>query len=95
MSVTFNPGTLLYAVVKYLKSSEHIYDPVDTEPERDGQYRLVCLAVNSDEVWRVAYVLRALSDGIGTVFAWLNRSPCLMAVCRLLSAIVRPSNLNR
>lgn len=64
MSITFDPTTLLYAVVEYLKSSEHIYDPVDTRPEQDGQYRLVCLAVNSDEAWRVAHVLRALSDGL-------------------------------
>lgn len=63
MSVTFDPNILLYAVVEYLKPSEHIYDPVDTKPERDGQYRLVCLAVNFDEARRVAHVLRALSDG--------------------------------
>lgn len=63
MSITFNPDSLLYAVVEYLKSSEHIYDPVDAKPEQEGQYRLVCLAVNSDDVWRVAHVLRALSDG--------------------------------
>lgn len=63
MSISFDPTTLLYAVVEYLKSSEHIYDPVDTKPEQDGQYRLVCLAVNSDEAWRVVHVLRAMSDG--------------------------------
>lgn len=63
MSITFDPTTLLYAVVEYLKSSDHIYDPVDTKPELNGQYRLVCLAVSSAEVWRVAHVLRALSDG--------------------------------
>lgn len=62
MSITIDPTTLLYAVVEYLKPSSHIYDPVDTKPEQDGQYRLVCLAVNSDEAWRVAHVLRALSD---------------------------------
>lgn len=63
MSITFDPTALPYAVVEYLKSSEHIYDPVDTNPEQDGQYRLVCLAINSDEAWRVAHLLRALSDG--------------------------------
>ena len=63
MSITFDPTTLLYAVVEYLKSSDHIYDPVDTKPERDGQYRLVCLAAHSDEAWRVAHLLRVLSDG--------------------------------
>ena len=63
MSITFNRTTLLYAIVEYLKSSEHIYDPVDAKPERDGQYRLVCLAINSDDAWRVAHILRALSDG--------------------------------
>lgn len=63
MSVTFDPTTLLYAVIEHLKSSEHIFDPVDTKPEKDGQYRLVCLAVNSDDAWRIAHLLRALSDG--------------------------------
>ncbi|MCI0723918.1 MAG: hypothetical protein L0338_33915 [Acidobacteria bacterium] len=63
MSVTFSPDRLLYAVVEYLKASQHIYDPVDAKPERGGQYRLVCLVVNSDDAWRVAHVLRALSDG--------------------------------
>lgn len=63
MSISFDPTTLLYAVVEYLKSSDHIYDPVDAKPEQDGQYRLICLAVNSDEAWRVAHILRALSDG--------------------------------
>jgi hypothetical protein len=63
MSITFDPTTLLYAIVEYLKSSDHIYDPVNTRPEQDGQYRPVCLAVNSNEAWRVANLLRALSDG--------------------------------
>lgn len=62
MSLAFDPTTLLYAVIEYLKSSEHIYDPVDTKPEQDGQYRLICLAVNSDDAWRAAHILRALSD---------------------------------
>jgi hypothetical protein len=63
MSITFDPATLLYAAIEYLKSSKHIYNPVDTEPKQDGQYRLVCLAINSDEAWRVVHLLRALSDG--------------------------------
>jgi hypothetical protein len=63
MSITFDPATLLYVVVEYLKLSKHIYNPVDTELKQDGQYRLVCLAINSDEAWRVAHLLRALRDG--------------------------------
>lgn len=35
MSITFEPNTLLCAVVEYLKASEHIYDPVDTRPEQN------------------------------------------------------------
>lgn len=62
MSIVFDPTTLLYAVVEYLKSSEHIYDPVDTKPEQEGQYRLIGLAVDSDDAWRVAHILRALRD---------------------------------
>ena len=63
MSVTFNPDEMMYAVVEYLKSSDHIYDPVDGQPERDGQYRLVCLAVRSDDAWKMAHLLRALNNG--------------------------------
>ena len=62
MSVTYNPDSVMYAIVEYLKSSEHIYDPVDMKPERDGQYRLVCLAVNSDEASCLAHILQALGN---------------------------------
>ncbi len=63
MSITFNPTTLLYAVVEYLKSTKHIYDPVDNKPKHDGQYRLVCLAPNTDDAARLANLLRAMDDG--------------------------------
>jgi hypothetical protein len=63
MSVTFNPDEMAYAVVEYLKSSDHIYDPVDSKLEKDGQYRFVCLAVKSEDAWRVAHLLRAIGDG--------------------------------
>lgn len=43
MSIAFDPTTLLYAVVEYLKSTKHIYDSVDHKPEHDRQFRLVCL----------------------------------------------------
>jgi hypothetical protein len=33
MSIVHDPNILPYAVVEYLKSSEHIYDPVDGKPE--------------------------------------------------------------
>ncbi len=36
MSITFDPITLFYVVVEYLKSTKHIYDPIDHKPERDG-----------------------------------------------------------
>jgi len=63
MSVTFNPDDMTNAVVEYLKSSVHLYDPVAGRPEKDGQYRLVCLAVKSEDAWRVAHLLRAIGDG--------------------------------
>jgi hypothetical protein len=37
MSATFNPVALLYAVVEYLKSSEHVYDPV-VSSQKVGAY---------------------------------------------------------
>jgi hypothetical protein len=63
MSILYDPNTLAYAVVEYLKSSQHIYDPVDGKPELEGQYRLVCLAGSSEDAWRIAHLLRAVSDG--------------------------------
>ena len=63
MSIPFDPPSLLYAVVEYLKTSNHISDPVVTKPEREGQYRLVCLAFESADAWRVVHLLRALGDG--------------------------------
>ena len=63
MSVTFDPTTLLYAVVEYLKSAKHIDDPVDHKPEHDRQFRLVCLVPNADEAARLAHLLRAMDDG--------------------------------
>lgn len=62
MSVTFNPNTIHYAVVEYLPSSSHLCDPVDTKPTQEGQYRLVCLATQSDEAWRIAHLIQAMSD---------------------------------
>jgi hypothetical protein len=64
MSIAFDPTTLLYAVVEYLKSTKHIYDSVDHKPEHDGQFRLVCLAPNADDAARLAHLLRAMADGI-------------------------------
>lgn len=62
MSLTFTPPTLLYAVLEHLQSSAHLYDPMDTKPEKDGQYRLVCLVINADDAWRLAHLLRALNS---------------------------------
>lgn len=63
MSIAFDAHTLFYAVVEHLKSSDHIHDPVDGRPERAGQYRLVCLAPDSREAWKLTHLLRAMSDG--------------------------------
>ncbi len=63
MSITFDPGALLYAVVEYLKSTKHICEPVTHKPEHDGQYRLVCQAPNADDAARLAHLLRAMDDG--------------------------------
>jgi hypothetical protein len=63
MSIPFDLPSLLYAVVEYLKTSNHIDNPVTTKPEREGQYRLVCLAFESEDAWRVTHLLRALGDG--------------------------------
>lgn len=63
MNIVFDPTTPFYAVVEHLKSTRHIYDPVDHKPEYDGQYRLVCLAPNAKDAARLAHLLRAMDDG--------------------------------
>jgi len=63
MSITYAAPALMYAVVEYHTSAKHIYDPVTTPPEQEGQYRLVCLAPDSADAWRIAHLLCALSDG--------------------------------
>jgi hypothetical protein len=62
MSIPYDSATLLYAVVEHLPDSKHLCDPVDIKPERDGQYRLVCLTLTATDAWQMAPVLRALSD---------------------------------
>jgi hypothetical protein len=36
---------------------------VDGKPEKDGRQRLVCLADCSEGAWKMAHLLRALSNG--------------------------------
>ena len=60
MSVLFDPDALTFAVVEYLKISEHIYDPVATKPERDGQYRVVCLTQHIADAACIRDLLRAI-----------------------------------
>jgi hypothetical protein len=38
MSILYDPTTLSFAVVEYLKTTNHIFDPVDTTPTLDSQY---------------------------------------------------------
>ena len=63
MSIPFDTTTLLYAIVEHLPADKHLTDPVDTQPELPGQYRLVCLALNVAEAERIAHLLRALAFG--------------------------------
>ena len=63
MSIPFDSTTLLYAVVEHLPSETHLCDPVDTQPELPGQYRLVCLVLKVAEAERIAHLLRALAIG--------------------------------
>ena len=63
MSVLYDATTLRYAVVEYLKRTSHIYDPVDTPPTEDSQYRIICLAPDAEEASRIAHLLSATGNG--------------------------------
>lgn len=63
MSIFYDPTILLYAVVEHLPAAKHLCDPVDTKPELNSQYRLVCLTLTTTDAWQMASVLRALGDG--------------------------------
>ncbi len=61
MSIPFDSTTLLYAIVEHLPSEKYLCDPVNTQPELPGQYRLVCLALKVAEAEQIAHLLRALA----------------------------------
>jgi hypothetical protein len=60
MRIPFNPGELHYAVVEYLAIAREICDPIDCPPERECQYRIICLAPTSDDAWKITHLLRAV-----------------------------------
>ena len=47
MTILFSSSTLAYAVVEYLKTSNHICELVETKPTQDKQYRIVFLALHA------------------------------------------------
>ena len=50
------------AVVQHLKTTKHLRYPVDTNPDRDEEYRLVCLTLHVADAERLAHLLQALGD---------------------------------
>ena len=63
MSIPFTPPPLMSAVVQHLKTSNHLHYPVHTNPDRDEEYRLICLALHVSDAERLAHLLQALDDG--------------------------------
>lgn len=51
------------AVVQHLKTTNRLHYAVHTNPDRDEEYRLICLALHVLDAERLAHLLQALDDG--------------------------------
>ena len=56
MLIPLQPPT--FAVVEYLKISEHIWNPVETLAE-EGDYRIICFTSDAAEAERLRDLLKA------------------------------------
>lgn len=63
MSIPFTPLPLMSAVVQHLKTTRHLQFPVDANPDRDTEYRLICLTPHVADAERLAHLLQGVDDG--------------------------------
>ena len=63
MSIPFTPPTMMSAVVQHLKTTKYLQFPVETNPDKEAEYRLVCLTRYVADAERLAHLLQGVDDG--------------------------------
>lgn len=63
MSLLFTLPPLMSAVVQHLKTTRYLQIPVDTYPDRDAEYRLICLTPHVADAERLAHLLCGADNG--------------------------------
>lgn len=63
MSLLFTLPPLMSAVVQHLKTTRHLQIPVDTNPDREAEYRLICLTPHVADAERLAHLLQGVDNG--------------------------------
>ncbi|MBK8904469.1 MAG: hypothetical protein IPM53_25040 [Anaerolineaceae bacterium] len=63
MSISVTPPPLMSAVVQHLKTTRHLQILVETNPDRDAEYRLICLTLHVADAERLAHLLQGVDDG--------------------------------
>ena len=63
MSIPFTPPPLMSAVVQHLKTTRHLQFPIDANPDRDTEYRLICLTPHVADAERLAHLLQGVDNG--------------------------------
>ena len=63
MSIPFAPSPFMSAVVQHLKTTNQLHTPVEANPDRDEEYRLVCLTPHVSDAQQLAHLLQAVGDG--------------------------------
>lgn len=63
MSIPFTPPPLMSAVVQHRKTAKHLHFPVDTNPDGEAEYRLICLTLHVADAERLAHLLQGVDDG--------------------------------
>ncbi|MCC6602213.1 MAG: hypothetical protein IT327_03325 [Anaerolineae bacterium] len=62
MSIPFTPPPMMSAVVQHLKTTRHLQIPVDAHPDRDAEYRLICLTPHVADAERLAHLLQGVDN---------------------------------
>lgn len=63
MSLPFTLPPLMSAVVQHLKTTRYLQILVDTHPNRDAEYRLICLTPRVADAERLAHLLQGVDNG--------------------------------
>ena len=63
MSIPFTLPPLMSAVVQHRKTTKQLQFPVDTNPDGEAEYRLICLTMHVSEAEQLAHLLQGVGDG--------------------------------